>query len=110
MSLGSWKGVSFSRALVDSALPGSQEDASLFWTSVSLPANPPSTPTATSQNSRTNHLVTLPVSLPAICRCMGPLHQPCLGGAIRFCPEKDPGVDRNSSARLVVVTQSRRRL
>ena len=36
MRFGSWKGSSFSSALVDSALAGSQDDASLFWTSASF--------------------------------------------------------------------------
>ncbi len=66
MSLGSTVLESSSRTFVDSALPGSQEDASLFWTSVSLAENPPMITTTTSQAARTNHLVTLPVSLPAI--------------------------------------------
>ncbi len=51
---------------MDSALPGSQDDAWLSWTSVSLPAKLPSTATATIQKASTSHLVTLPVSLPAI--------------------------------------------
>ena len=51
-------------------LPGSQDDASLFWTSVSLDAKAPATPTARSQRTSTTHLVTRPVSLPAICRCI----------------------------------------
>ena len=66
MALGSWNGFIFSSASVDSALPGSQDEASLFWTSVSLPAKLPSPTTATSQKPSTNHLVTRPVSLPAI--------------------------------------------
>jgi hypothetical protein len=36
MSLGSTESDSSSRTLVDSAEAGSQEDASLFWTSTSL--------------------------------------------------------------------------
>ena len=66
MALGSWNGSIFSRARVDSALPGSHEEASLFWTSVSLPAKLPRTPTAMIQKASTIHLVTGPVSLPAI--------------------------------------------
>ena len=66
MAFGFWKGFSLSSARVDSALAGSQEDASLFWTSVSLAANPPATTRITSQTARTIHLVTRPVSLPAI--------------------------------------------
>ncbi len=51
---------------VDSALAGSQEDASLFWTSVSFWAKTPETPTTRIQKTSTIHLVTGPVSLPAI--------------------------------------------
>ena len=40
MALGSWNGASRSRARVDSADSGSHEEASLFWTSASLAANP----------------------------------------------------------------------
>ena len=40
---------SSSRALVDSALAGSQDEASLFWTSVSLAANPEATTKMTIQ-------------------------------------------------------------
>ena len=66
MAFWSWNGAILSSALVDSALPGSHEDASLFWTSVSFPAKVPRPTKATSQKPRTSHLVTLPVSLPAI--------------------------------------------
>ena len=38
MSFWFWNGASLSSALVDSALAGSQDDAWLSWTSVSLPA------------------------------------------------------------------------
>ncbi len=51
---------------MDSALAGSHEEASLFWTSVSLAANPEATTKMATQAARTIHLVTLPVSLPAI--------------------------------------------
>src|SRR3954451_23941547 len=75
MSLGSTVPVSSSTTLVDSAEPGSQEDASLFWTSTSLLFSGAMMPTRTKAPTRTIHLVTGPVSLPAICRCMGPLDQ-----------------------------------
>ena len=51
---------------MDSALAGSQDEASLFWTSVSLAAKLPATTKTTSQTASTIHLVTRPVSLPAI--------------------------------------------
>src|SRR3954453_8910426 len=70
MSLGLWKGLSSSSALVDSALPGSHDDASLSCTSVSFWANPPERPKTTSQATSTIHVVTGEVSLPAIWRCM----------------------------------------
>ena len=66
MAFGSWNGSIFSMARVDSALPGSHEEASLFWTSVSLPAKIPRTTNAPIQNASTIHLVTGLVSLPAI--------------------------------------------
>ena len=66
MSLGSTVVDSSSRTLVDSALAGSQDEASLFWTSVSLAANPEATTKMTIQAARTIHLVTRPVSRPAI--------------------------------------------
>ena len=66
MAFGSWNGSIFFRACVDSALPGSQDAASLFCTSVSFPAKLPRMPTARIQNTSTIHLVTRPVSLPAI--------------------------------------------
>ena len=49
MSLGSTAVDSSSRTLVDSALAGSQDEASLFWTSVSLAANPEATTKTTIQ-------------------------------------------------------------
>ena len=66
MSLGFTAVESSSRTSVDSALAGSQDEASLFWTSVSLAANPLATTKTTIQAAKTIHLVTLPVSLPAI--------------------------------------------
>jgi hypothetical protein len=66
MVLGSWKAPSFSRAAVDSALLGSQDDASLFWTSVSFWAKPPRPATRMIQNAATIHFVMGPVSVPAI--------------------------------------------
>ncbi len=66
MALGSWNGSSFSSARVDSALDGSQDEASLFWTSASLEPKEPRPATAINQKPSTIHLVTGPVSLPAI--------------------------------------------
>src|SRR3954453_231459 len=97
MAFWSWKGAILFSALVDSALPGSHEDASLFWTSASLPANVPSPTNATSQKPRTSHWATLPVSLPAIWRCMCPLHQPGPTGRHRVYVDTDSGDRRNSS-------------
>ncbi len=51
---------------MDSAFAGSHEAASLFCTSVSLPAKLPRIMNAMIQNPSTNHLVTGLVSLPAI--------------------------------------------
>ena len=51
---------------MDSALAGSHDEASLFWTSVSLDAKPEATTKMTIQAARTIHLVTRPVSWPAI--------------------------------------------
>src|SRR5438093_6234508 len=45
--------------LVDSASPGSQDCAWLFWTLVSLPANGASTAIAITHNTSTTHLPTL---------------------------------------------------
>ena len=66
IEFGSWNGSSFSSARVDSALAGSQDAASLFWTSASFEENAPRPTKATSQAASTIHLVTGPVSLPAI--------------------------------------------
>jgi hypothetical protein len=48
------------------ALAGSHDDASLFWTSMSLPAKPVEATSTTTQKASTTHLVTRPVSAPAI--------------------------------------------
>src|ERR1700722_5568816 len=45
---------------VDSALGGSQDEASFFSAPVSLPASGPRTTTSTSQNTSTSHLVRRP--------------------------------------------------
>ncbi len=66
MSLGSTVPVSSSTTLVDSADSGSQDDASLFWTSISLALNPLMMTMSTIAATRTIHLVTRPVSFPAI--------------------------------------------
>src|SRR3954452_17761288 len=99
MSFWSWNGASSPSALVDSALEGSHDDASLFWTSVSFWANMPATPKMTTQAARTTHLVTGEVSLPAIWRCMGSLHQTVGTVGIRVFPEgrlNDPACPANS--------------
>ncbi len=70
MALGSWKGPSFSKARVDSAESGNQEEASLFWTSASLAAKPAAPTASSSHTTRTTHLVTRPVKVPAISRLM----------------------------------------
>src|SRR5690606_29788479 len=49
-----------SSARVDSASPGSQEEASLFSTSESLPAPMPPTMTTATQNKTTSHLIRRP--------------------------------------------------
>ncbi len=67
ISFGSMMARASSSTFVDSAEQGSQEDASLFWTSVSFWAKWLPTMKARIQNAtRTIHLVTRPVSLPAI--------------------------------------------
>ena len=75
MSFWLWKGASSARALVDSALAGSQDDAWLSWTSVSLPASGPAAATTMTQKASTSHFVTRPVSFPAICLCMDPVNR-----------------------------------
>ncbi len=72
MSLGSTDCESSSSTLVDSADPGSQDEASLFWTSASLAEKPAMITVMPSTAASTIHLVTRPVSEPAICRCMPP--------------------------------------
>jgi hypothetical protein len=51
---------------VDSAEPGSQDDASLFWTSISLELKLLIRPVMTTTPTNTIHLLTGPVNLPAI--------------------------------------------
>src|SRR5689334_3967817 len=70
MSFWSWNGASLSSAFVDSALAGSHDDAWLSWTPASLLATEPAASSMMTQNPRTNHFVTRPVSFPAICLCM----------------------------------------
>src|SRR4051795_6248079 len=96
MSLGSWNGASSSSALVDSALAGSHDDASLSCTSVSFCANIPAARKTTTQAARTIHLVTGEVSFPAIWRCMG--STPAEGGDSRHrgFPVGDTGVTRHT--------------
>ena len=66
MLLGSTVSESSSDTSVDSALSGSQVDASLFWTSASLAERLPAPTKITIHATSTIHLVTGPVSLPAI--------------------------------------------
>src|SRR6478672_8888415 len=87
MSFSFWKGASLSSAFVDSALAGSQDDAWLSCTPVSLPASGPATATTRIQKTSTSHLVTRPVSLPAICRCMRLVQQRAPTGVIGVYPE-----------------------
>ena len=64
MSFWSWNGASLSSALVDSALAGSQDDAWLSWTSVSLPATEPAAMTMMIQTASTIHFVDASGQLP----------------------------------------------
>ena len=66
MSLGSTVSESSSRTSVDSADSGSQDEASLFWTSISFELSAPTVASRTNQTPRTIHLVMRPVSLPAM--------------------------------------------
>ena len=66
MSFSSWNVSSLSSALVDSALCGSQEPASLFSTSASLLKKGEQVRKITMPMASTIHLVLGPVSLPAI--------------------------------------------
>src|SRR4051812_10726275 len=83
MSFSSENGASSASAFVDSAVSGSQDEASLFWTSVSFAAKPDATATISSQATRTSHFVRGPVSFPATARCMLPpqhfLHSKVIG-------------------------------
>src|SRR4051812_39605184 len=106
MSLGSWNGFSSSSALVDSALPGSQDAASLSWTSVSFWANPPEIPRTTIQATRTIHLVTREVSFPAIWRCMWSLHHRAGTEGIGVFPEM-PAPDRPEVVVELIVGRDR---
>src|SRR3954452_12325229 len=101
MSFSFWNAAVLSSALVDSALAGSHEEASLSWTSVSLEANMPATPKTTIQATSTIHLVTGEVSFPAIWRCMVQLQQKVGTVGIGVSPEGcriDPTTVPNSSA------------
>ncbi|MGY2704575.1 hypothetical protein [Nocardioides sp. HB32] len=66
MSFWSWNGASRSSAFVDSALDGSHDEASLFWTSVSLKPRAAIGKKTRSAMAATTHLVTRLVRLPAI--------------------------------------------
>src|SRR3954466_16063748 len=73
MSFWSENGASWLSAFVDSALSGSQDEASLFWTSASLEANRVQAPRPMMITAgATNHLVTGPVTFPARAGCMCP--------------------------------------
>src|SRR5665809_145883 len=91
MSFGSTVSESSSSTLVDSAEAGSQDDASLFWTSMSLAENVDITPAMSSATTTTIHLVTRPVNLPAICRCMRELHHEAGPVGIRDFPDLTVG-------------------
>jgi hypothetical protein len=71
MSLGSTVSDSASRTSVDSASPGSHDDASLSWTSASFALSGAMASAKKITIAATIHLVTGPVSLPAISACMG---------------------------------------
>src|SRR5688500_12225093 len=88
MSLGSTVPESSSSTWVDSAESGSQLEASLFWTSTSVAENVDITPAISSVVTTTIHLVTGPVNLPAICRCMG--GTPSQGGDFGIRDFPDP--------------------
>src|SRR5687767_7592192 len=90
MSLGLTSRASASDTLVASALPGSQEEASLFLTSASLEPRMLKPMVRKTVTAKTIHLVTGPVSLPAICRCMRLLHRFEPVGVIRFSPDLTP--------------------
>src|SRR5947209_6944311 len=66
--LGDWKRDCTFSTWVDSALGGSQADASFFSAPLSLPASEPSTATMISQKTRTAHLVRRPLEMPTIAR------------------------------------------
>jgi hypothetical protein len=66
MSLGLTASESSPTTLVDSADSGSHDDASLFWTSMSLALSGMAMAKSAIHPRRTIHLVTRPVSLPAI--------------------------------------------
>jgi hypothetical protein len=53
---------------VDSALFGSQAEASFCWALFSLPASGPATANTATQKTRTTHLLQRPHGIPAILR------------------------------------------
>src|SRR5438034_7423854 len=63
---GDWKCDCTSRALVDSALAGSQAFASFFSAPMSFPASGKAATTTTTQKPTTSHLVQLPAGIAAI--------------------------------------------
>src|SRR5689334_8790399 len=64
--LGDWKCACTSRTFVDSALAGSQADASFFSAPMSFPDSGKATTTTTSHKPTTSHLVQLPAGISAI--------------------------------------------
>src|SRR5919112_4674747 len=88
-----WNAWVSASASVDSALPGSHDDASLFSSSVIFGPKPkPSTIVTTIQNARTAHLILRPHTAPAnrlviigSLACEGPVSDACRGprGACR---------------------------
>src|SRR4051812_23750737 len=88
MSLGLTSPESWSATRVDSAEDGTHEDCSLFLTSASLVPSEAITPVSRMTATRTTHLVTGPVSFPAIWRCMGSLHQKAGTVGIGDFPER----------------------
>src|ERR1017187_506223 len=69
-TLGDWNRDCRSRTLVDSALAGSHDFASLCSAPISLPASGPATPRMTIHSTRTTHLVRRPIWTLTIARAL----------------------------------------
>src|ERR1039457_943238 len=69
-TLGDWNRDCRSRTLVDSALAGSHDFASLCSAPISLPASGPATPRMTIHSTTTTHLVRRPLGTPTIARAL----------------------------------------